>query len=93
MLAAAAENRLAIDMPCFGLGDSLVAKARAETKRVATMGYQCKAAIHPAQIPAIHGVLTPSPQDITHAQAMLQAYEDAGGDVVEFEGKMLDEPI
>ena len=93
VLAAAAENCLAIDMPCFGLGDSLVDEARTETQRVAAMGYQCKAAIHPAQIPAIHGVLTPSSQDITRAQAMLQVYEDAGGDVVEFEGKMLDEPI
>ena len=56
-------------------------------------GFTGKMAIHPAQVPVINDVFTPSPETISEAQAIVDAFSvhpDAG--VVGINGQMIDRP-
>jgi citrate lyase subunit beta/citryl-CoA lyase len=66
---------------------------RASCKAALRDGFTGKLAIHPAQLPVINEVFTPSPADIRAANAIIKAFEEAGNaGVIGFEGKMLDRP-
>ena len=52
--------------------------------------------IHPIQVRVLNEERTPTAQELTRARAIIAAYDEArakGRGSVEFEGKMLDEPI
>jgi citrate lyase subunit beta/citryl-CoA lyase len=56
-------------------------------------GFTGKLAIHPAQVPVINAAFTPSPEDVSHAEEIVAAFEahpDAG--VLSVGGKMVDRP-
>jgi citrate lyase subunit beta/citryl-CoA lyase len=56
-------------------------------------GFWAKMAIHPAQIPVINEVFTPTPEAIARARAIIAAFDAApGAGVVALEGEMLDRP-
>ncbi|HUD50474.1 CoA ester lyase [Parvibaculum sp.] len=57
-------------------------------------GFTAKMAIHPAQVPIINRIFTPSEEDIAHARAVVEAFARAGEDVgvVALDGVMLDIP-
>lgn len=56
-------------------------------------GFSGKMAIHPDQVAAINKGFSPDPADIAHAQAVVAAFEKAGGaGAVQLDGKMLDKP-
>jgi citrate lyase subunit beta / citryl-CoA lyase len=56
-------------------------------------GFVGKLAIHPAQVPVINEVFTPTPAAITHAQAIVDAFAAAkGAGVVGIGGVMYDRP-
>jgi len=56
-------------------------------------GFTGKVAIHPAQVPIINAVFTPTEDDIAEARAVVKAFADAGNPgVVGLDGKMLDRP-
>ena len=56
-------------------------------------GFTAKMAIHPAQVPIINAVFTPSAEDIARAQAIVNAFAAAGNPgVIGLEGQMLDRP-
>jgi len=66
---------------------------RAEAEAARREGFTGKLAIHPAQITVINAAFTPSADDITHAEAIVAAFEaqpDAG--VLSVGGKMVDRP-
>ena len=66
-------------------------KAEAETAR--SDGFTGKLAIHPAQVPIINAAFTPSAEDVSHAEAIVAAFEthpDAG--VLSVGGRMVDRP-
>lgn len=66
---------------------------RAETRAARRQGYTGKIAIHPRQVPIINETLTPSDDDVAHAEAVIQAFDDAGGaGAVSLNGQMLDIP-
>ncbi len=66
---------------------------RAACKRGLREGFSGMLAIHPAQIDIINEVFTPSKEDIAQAEAVIQAFEDAGyPGVIGLDGKMLDRP-
>lgn len=69
--------------------DGLVAEARL----VKSMGFAGKIAVHPDQIEPIHSVFSPSDAEIETAQAMIAAFDAAGGHATSFGGKMLDPPV
>ncbi|HUG14234.1 MAG TPA: CoA ester lyase [Thermomicrobiales bacterium] len=62
----------------------------------ASMGFDGKFAIHPAQIPIIHLAFSPSSAEIDHARRIVTAFDDAlsqGRGAIEVDGQMVDPPV
>lgn len=56
-------------------------------------GFAGMLAIHPDQVRIINEAFTPRPDELARAMAIIDAFEDGGGaGVVQFEGRMLDQP-
>jgi len=68
-------------------------KLREECKRSRMEGFTGKIAIHPAQVDIINECFTPSSDEITYAQRVIQAFADAdGAGTIGLDGRMLDKP-
>ncbi len=91
ILACAEAGVPAIDVPWIVLDDA--AGLADEAQRAQAIGFQAKAAIHPAQLEAIHAAMRPSPDLVEEAHAALAAYQAAGGRVIRHQGRMLEAPI
>jgi citrate lyase subunit beta/citryl-CoA lyase len=66
---------------------------RRECEEAARDGFVGKMAIHPAQVPIINEVFTPSPEALARAQAIVDAFAaDPGAGVVGIGGVMYDRP-
>ncbi len=89
--AAATAGIAAIDVPHVVIDDE--AGLRNDAARAKAMGYTAKLAIHPKQVPPILEVFTPTPAELERARGIVAACEAAGGNVVEYQGKMIDEPV
>lgn len=91
ILACAEAKVPTIDVPFIGLDDAdgLVA----ECAKAKALGFAAKAAIHPAQVPAIEAAFAPSDRDVAEAEEAIAAYDAAGGKVIRFKGKMLEAPV
>ncbi len=89
--AAALGGVAAIDMPSRDFSE--VSRLREEATRARRLGFGGKVAIHPAQIPVIHGVFTPSADEVRRARAVLEADRAAGGSAVALAGRMVDRPV
>jgi citrate lyase subunit beta/citryl-CoA lyase len=64
-----------------------------EAREAVRDGFTAKMAIHPAQVPLINRVFTPSEDDVAHARAIVDAFAKAGDvGVVALVGVMLDIP-
>jgi citrate lyase subunit beta / citryl-CoA lyase len=66
---------------------------RAEALAAKRDGFTAKMAIHPAQVPVINAVFTPSADTVARAQAIVALFEanpEAG--VLSLGGEMLDRP-
>lgn len=66
---------------------------RVECELARTLGYVGKVAIHPAQVPVINEVFTPTPDEIAHHRKVLDAFEEAltnGSASIAVDGKMVD---
>lgn len=80
-----------IDVPYIKLDDE--AGLREECERAKALGFAAKAAIHPAQIAAIHGAFRPTAGQIAEAEAAEAAFAASGGAAVRWNGKMLEAPV
>ena len=80
-----------VDVPHFVLDDAEALKA--DAARVKALGFTGKLAIHPKQIAPIIEVFTPSGQEVAEAREIVAALERAGGNVVEYRGKMVEGPV
>jgi citrate lyase beta subunit len=89
--AAATAGIAAIDVPHVVLDDE--AGLRADAARAKAMGFSAKLAIHPKQVALILEIFTPTKAELERAAGIVAAYEKAGGNVVEFEGRMVEGPI
>ncbi|MCC7100921.1 MAG: CoA ester lyase [Rubrivivax sp.] len=92
--AARSAGLQAWDVPHIDLRD-LDALAE-ETRRVARLGFDCKTAIHPSQVPVIHAAFAPAEAEIRWARALVAAHgqRGAGGQgAFLFEGRMVDAPV
>ena len=66
---------------------------RRETEEARRDGFSGRLAIHPAQVPVINEVFTPTPQALAKARAIVAAFEGApGAGVVAIDGVMYDRP-
>ncbi|MFN0264012.1 HpcH/HpaI aldolase/citrate lyase family protein [Tepidamorphus sp. 3E244] len=98
--------RFARSMLLFGAADAGVAAIdtvhvnfrnlddlRAECVEARRDGFTAKMAIHPAQVPIINEVFTPSEEDIAFARQVVQAFaQDESVGVVAIDGRMYDRP-
>ncbi len=84
-------NLSLIDMPWFGLDDA--DGLRDETANCKRFGFTAKAAIHPAQIKTIHGVFTPSADEVAEAKEKIRIFEEHGGHAVAWKGTVLEPPV
>jgi citrate lyase beta subunit len=66
---------------------------RADATRAKAMGYTAKLSIHPKQVPTVLEVFTPTAAELERARGIVAACEAAGGNVVEYQGKMVDGPM
>ncbi len=91
LYTAAAANVPAIDTVYTKFKD--IEGLRVESLNAARDGFTGKLAIHPAQVPIINEVFTPSDADIARAKAIVAAFQEADDvGVVGFDGEMLDRP-
>lgn len=68
----------------------------ASTTEAMALGFEGKGVIHPAQIPTVHRVFSPSPERIEYARKVVEAIEGAraaGSGVASIGSKMIDAPI
>jgi (S)-citramalyl-CoA lyase len=86
--ACALAGVLAIDSPFFDVKDH--EGMTQETSQAVALGFAGKAAIHPAQIAPINAALTPRPEEVARARAIL-AENTKGVGVVQ--GQMVDEAV
>ena len=67
-----------------------------EAAEARAMGYVGKLCIHPGQVVAAHEAFTPSVEEVATARRLLAAYEAgiaSGTAAIDFEGRMVDEPL
>ncbi len=91
--AAKKEGLMAFDVPYVHLTDTDDKGIKEETERVKALGYNGKLAIHPKHITSIRDVYRPTSKEVAHAQAILDAFEQASGGVCVVNGKMIDAPL
>jgi citrate lyase subunit beta / citryl-CoA lyase len=94
VIAAKAAGVQALDTVFSDLNDE--EGLRRDTKEIKEMGFDGRAAVHPAQIEIIHEVFTPTERELQYAVNVKQAAEEArrqGSGVAVVNGKMIDKPI
>ncbi|HEV2359971.1 MAG TPA: CoA ester lyase [bacterium] len=67
-----------------------------DTMEARRLGYTGKTLIHPAQIPPVHRMFAPGPDEITKARRIVEAFErgeTAGSGIVVVDGAMVDRPV
>ena len=89
--AAAAAGIDIMDMPYLNIHDEdgLLAEARA----AAHIGFTGKAAIHPAQLAAIHQAFTPAEEQISYAEQVVAAYQSSSTGVTVLDGRLVEKPV
>jgi len=91
VMAAKAAGLAAIDAPFGDFNDETGLKKSCQ--QAASLGYDGKWAIHPAQLDTINETFTPSAEDISRAHIILKAYEEvkaSGEGATALDGKMVD---
>lgn len=91
LVAASAAQVAAIDTVFINFRDADA--LRAECWEAERDGFTAKMAIHPAQVPIINEVFTPSEEAIAHSREIIGAFARAGNPgVVAIDGQMYDRP-
>lgn len=91
LAGAAAAQVAAIDTVYVGFRDT--EGFRRECEEASRDGFSGKLAIHPAQVPIINEVFTPSPEILAHARAIVDAFAaNSNAGVVGIGGVMYDRP-
>lgn len=66
----------------------------ASTQLALDLGFRSRTAIHPAQVPVIHDVLTPSADELEAARDVVRRFEEAdGGGTVGADGRFIDAAV
>ena len=89
--AAASAGLDVIDVPYLDLEDEagmLVAARQAKE-----LGFCGKGSVHPKQIKGLNEVFTPTPEEITRAQQITEAFEKADTALVVINGKLIEKPV
>ncbi len=90
-LIARAHGLSPIDSPFLAIAEAEA--LREETRRSAALGFEAKAAIHPAQVSIVQAVFTPSAEAVAEARRIVAAAAAAHGEAVRLEGRLIDRPV
>lgn len=91
LFGAAAAGVAAIDTVYTNFRD--MDGLRAETEAARRDGFTARMAIHPAQVPVINALFTPTPEAVERARRIVSLFRDNPGlGVVGMDGEMLDMP-
>jgi citrate lyase subunit beta/citryl-CoA lyase len=67
---------------------------RKETEAARRLGFFGKSALHPRQVPIIHEVFSPTPEELEWAKQVLWAFEQSGGAATKtVTGEFVDRPV
>jgi citrate lyase beta subunit len=69
---------------------------RADAEQARALGFSAKHAIHPAQLPILADVFTPSAGELARAREIVTAFERSGSEgsaAVQLDGRMVDTPV
>jgi len=92
VLAAAAAGAEPLDAVFTDLAD--VGRLREDARRARAVGFRGKMAIHPAQIPVIHEVFSPSAEEVERARQLVATFEAArGAGVIRVNDQMIEAPV
>ena len=89
--AARATGKQVFDSPPMQYQD--LGAVRQAAQRGRRHGFSGQAAIHPAQLPVINEVYSPSPAEVEEAKAVLSRFEEHGGGVYAVRGSLEDYPM
>ena len=89
--AARAMRKQVFDSPLMQYQD--LGAVRRAAQRGRRLGFSGQAAIHPAQLPVINEVYSPSPAEVEEARTVLRRFEAHGGGVYAVEGSLEDYPM
>lgn len=92
LVHARAAGLAAIDGPYLSIKDAEGLRESALGARA--LGYDGKWAIHPAQLESLNEIFSPTPDEVEHARAVVDALagaEDDGAGAVKLDGEMIDE--
>lgn len=90
LVAARAAGLQAIDGPYLQVSD--LDGLRESAARAREFGYDGKWALHPAQVGPLNEAFAPTPPEVEHARAIIEALEhEPGRGAVMLEGEMIDE--
>jgi citrate lyase subunit beta / citryl-CoA lyase len=71
-----------------------LATFRTTSQALLALGFRGRTAVHPAQVPVINEVFTPTVEEVGAARALVELFEAAGsGVVVDERGRMVDEAV
>ena len=90
-VCATAHDVLLFDVPFLAVRD--LEGGTEDTRRVAGLGIDARAAIHPAQIPVIHSVMTPGADEVDQAERLRAAYQESKGNAALLDGKLIEAPM
>ncbi len=91
--AAATAGVPALDVPCIQLGKTGAERLAMECKRAKAMGFAGKLAVHPCQVAAINEAFRSTESQLKRAREVIAAFEQNGGNALEFNGQMIDKPV
>jgi citrate lyase subunit beta / citryl-CoA lyase len=83
-----------IDGPCLYVRD--IDALEVDCRAGAALGHTGKVCIHPAQVPVVNRVFSPSPEELDYAKQVIEAFETAetaGAAAIEVGGVFIDYPI
>jgi len=89
--ASRAAGRDAIDSPCLEWKN--LETLRVATRAAHNMGFSGKQAIHPAQVPVLNEIFSPSAVDVERARRILAAFSAGSSGVLTVDGSMVDEAV
>ena len=88
VVAARAADLRAVDGPLADYRDEEALRRSSLLAR--SLGFDGKWCIHPAQIPVVNEVFSPTDEEIAWAKKVVEAYEEAGTGAMSVEGQMID---
>lgn len=67
---------------------------RETTAHLRDLGFRSRTAVHPGQVPVVHEVLTPTPDEVARARDVLDRFDAAGGGVTtDADGRLVDAAV